>query len=59
LLFDFLHSTDLALADHDGPAMAAMEECKMNVAIWLPGTLALGLLGLGLCFAFIVACEKI
>jgi len=31
----------------------------MNVAIWLPATLALGLLGLGFCFAFIVACEKI
>ena len=31
----------------------------MNVAIWLPLTLALGLLGLGLCFSFIVACEKI
>ena len=36
-----------------------MEEGKVNVAIWLPGTLVLGLLGLGLCFAFIVACEKI
>jgi hypothetical protein len=31
----------------------------MNAAIWLPATFALGLLGLGLCFAFLVACEKI
>lgn len=31
----------------------------MNVAIWLPATFLLGLAGLGLCFAFLVACEKI
>ena len=37
----------------------AMEERKMDVAIWLPLTLALGLLGLGLCFVFVTACEKI
>ena len=31
----------------------------MNLAIWDPFLLLLGLAGLGLCFAFIVACEKI
>jgi hypothetical protein len=31
----------------------------MNLAIWLPFTFALGLSGLALCFAFLVACEKI
>jgi hypothetical protein len=31
----------------------------MDVAIWLPGTFLLGLISLGLCFAFLVACEKI
>jgi hypothetical protein len=31
----------------------------MNVAIWLPFTFVLGLLGLGLCFAFLIACEEI
>ena len=31
----------------------------MNVEVWLPVTFVLGLLGLGLCFAFLVACEKI
>jgi hypothetical protein len=31
----------------------------MNVALWLPATFLLGLVGLGLCFAFLVACEKI
>jgi hypothetical protein len=31
----------------------------MKLAIWLPATFALGLLGLGLCFEFLVACEKI
>jgi hypothetical protein len=31
----------------------------MNLAIWLPATFLLGLLSLGLCFAFLAACEKI
>ncbi|MGC1398278.1 hypothetical protein [Candidatus Binatus sp.] len=31
----------------------------MNEALWLPATFLLGLVGLGLCFAFLVACEKI
>jgi hypothetical protein len=31
----------------------------MDVAVWLPATFVLGLLGLGLCFAFIKACENI
>jgi hypothetical protein len=31
----------------------------MNLAIWLPATFALGLLGLGLVYAFLLACEKI
>ena len=31
----------------------------MNLEVWLPATFLLGLLGLGLCFAFLNACEKI
>ena len=31
----------------------------MNLALWDPGLFLLGLVGLGLCFAFILACEKI
>jgi hypothetical protein len=31
----------------------------MNLEVWLPATFLLGLVGLGLCFAFLVACEKI
>lgn len=31
----------------------------MDLAIWLPATFALGLVGLGLCYAFLIACEKI
>jgi hypothetical protein len=31
----------------------------MDVTTWLPATFVLGLLGLGVCFAFLVACEKI
>ena len=31
----------------------------MNLATWLPGLFVLGLAGFGLCFWFLVACEKI
>jgi hypothetical protein len=31
----------------------------MNLIIWLPATFLLGLAGLGLCFAFLRACERI
>jgi hypothetical protein len=31
----------------------------MNLAIWLPATFLLGLMGLGLCYVFLLACEKI
>jgi hypothetical protein len=31
----------------------------MNLEIWLPATFLLGLIGLGLCFVFLGACEKI
>jgi hypothetical protein len=31
----------------------------MDLAIWLPGLLLLGLVGLGLMFAFISACDKV
>jgi len=31
----------------------------MNLAIWLPAMLILGLAGLGLMFAFVAACDKV
>jgi len=31
----------------------------MNLAIWLPGLFISGLVGLGLCFWFLEACERI
>jgi len=31
----------------------------MNLAIWIPLTLALGLAALALMFAFVIACEKV
>ena len=31
----------------------------MNLAIWLPAMFGLGLAGLGVCYAFLLACEKI
>ena len=31
----------------------------MNLEIWLPAMFVLGLAGLGLCYAFLIACDKI
>ena len=31
----------------------------MNLVFWLPAMLLLGLAGMGLCYAFLRACEKI
>ena len=31
----------------------------MNLEIWLPALFLLGLVSMGLCYAFITACEKI
>jgi hypothetical protein len=31
----------------------------MNLYVWLPAMFALGLLSLGLMFAFVAACEKV
>jgi len=31
----------------------------MNLTIWIPVTVALGLVSLGLCYLFLKACEKI
>jgi hypothetical protein len=31
----------------------------MNLAIWLPAMFILGLLAMGLCYAFLKGCERI
>jgi hypothetical protein len=31
----------------------------MDLAVWLPALFALGLLGMGLMFAFVVACDRV
>jgi hypothetical protein len=31
----------------------------MDLTTWLPGMLVLGLIAMGLCYAFLVGCEKI
>jgi hypothetical protein len=31
----------------------------MELWIWLPATFVLGLAGLGLCYVFVLGCEKI
>lgn len=32
---------------------------EFNLAVWLPALLLLGLVGMGLMFAFIAACDKV
>lgn len=32
---------------------------EFNLTVWLPAMLLLGLVAMGLMFAFIVACEKV
>ncbi len=31
----------------------------MNLELWLPAMFVLGLAGLGFCYAFLIACDKI
>jgi len=35
------------------------EVALMDLTLWLPAMFVLGIVGLGLCYAFITACEKI
>ena len=32
---------------------------EMDLAIWLPVTFVVGLVGLGVCYVFLLGCEKI
>jgi hypothetical protein len=34
-------------------------EPDMNLVVWLPAMFLVGLVGMGLCLAFVIACEKI
>ncbi len=31
----------------------------MSLMVWLPAMFVLGLAGMGLCLAFVIACEKV
>jgi hypothetical protein len=35
------------------------EERSMNLVVWLPAMFLVGLAAMGLCLAFVIACEKI
>ena len=41
------------------PVISGSLEGRMNLVIWLPAMFLLGLVSMGLCYAFIGACEKI
>jgi hypothetical protein len=38
---------------------AGRKERSMNLVVWLPALFALGLVSMGVCYAFIFACEEI
>jgi hypothetical protein len=38
---------------------AAKKEEPMNLELWIPITVILGLVTMGLMFAFVVACDKV
>jgi hypothetical protein len=40
-------------------SMGTEKERSMNLVVWLPAMFALGLMSLGVCYAFIFACEVI
>ena len=40
-------------------SMGTEQERSMNLVVWLPAMFALGLVSLGVCYAFIFACEDI
>ena len=48
-----------------GARMAQRDERRiagrfaMNLVVWLPGMFLLGVVSMGLCYAFLCACEKI
>ena len=44
----------------DGSTLYASEkERLMNLELWIPITVALGLVTMGLMFAFVVGCDKV
>jgi hypothetical protein len=47
------------LAKAPAPTFIAKEVPKMDLWIWLPAMAVLGLVTLGLIFAFVVACDKV
>ena len=42
-----------------GARQSGKQEAVMNLFVWLPAMFALGIAGMGVCYAFIFACEDI
>ena len=40
-------------------SIGTKEERSMNLVVWLPALFALGLVSMGVCYAFVSACEEI
>jgi hypothetical protein len=56
-------TSNFCLADarggRQGQRLSGQEKTVMNLEIWLPAMFLLGLAVMGLCYAFLIACEKI
>jgi hypothetical protein len=39
--------------------LCGRKERSMNLVVWLPAMFALGLVSIGVCYAFVFACEEI
>ena len=60
LRFRSRNGTGLALKCHQRFRLKLEKENRpVDLATWLPSMLFLGLVGLGLMFAFVIACEKV
>jgi hypothetical protein len=44
---------------HGLEGCAGRKERSMNLVVWLPALFALGLVSMGVCYAFVFACEEI
>jgi hypothetical protein len=47
------------LRETDSPLTPDYEVAPMNLAFWIPLLFGLGLVALGLMFAFVIACDKV
>ena len=55
----FLHCPSGDEGTHYSDSITFIRSTPVNLALWLPAMFALGFLAMGLCYAFLKACERI